>query len=93
MTDNFDRYDFIGRARQRNLQDSLRERRRLAVQALTEYSVKVTRDGRTVDELIFVTRPTLGQLVERAGQDATVVSIESMKRTVLVPGRTAEATR
>ena len=93
MTSSLDRYDFIGRARQRNLQESLRERRRLAVQALTEYCVKVTRDGRTVDELVFDTRPTLAQLVERAGQDATVVSIESMKRTVLVAGRTAEAAK
>lgn len=91
MTRNLDRYDFIGRTRQRNLQHSLRERRRLAVQALMEYSVKITRDSKTVDELVFDARPTLGQLVERAGSDATVVSIDSMKRSVLVAGRATES--
>ncbi|GAB4383656.1 hypothetical protein [Albidovulum sp.] len=38
--------------------------------------VTVTRDGRATEELIFIGAPTLGQIAERAGADAYILSIE-----------------
>lgn len=70
-----DRYDYQSRALAQRMADELRGRRRAALKAASKVSVQITRDGRSVSELIFDTPPTLAQLVERAGADAFVLAI------------------
>ena len=75
-----DRWDYIGRMRQQRLAEELRDRRREAIRAVSQVSVQVTSDGKSVDELIFDRPPTLAELMESAGPDSYVIAIERLHR-------------
>lgn len=53
----------------------VRKGRRKALAAISQYCVVTTDDGRQTREVIFDQPPTIGQLVDRVGQDAWVVSV------------------
>lgn len=59
-----------------------RLRRRRALEAITECCVTVTEDGHTTWQEVFSRPPTLGDLVDRVGNGAFVVSV-SMRRKSL----------
>lgn len=62
------------------LLDMGRERRKRALSALAEVRVLVTTDGDDAWEEVFEAPPTLGQLVERVGTRAFVVSVTTRAR-------------
>ncbi|MBV1897713.1 MAG: hypothetical protein KUG70_14725 [Rhodobacteraceae bacterium] len=58
----------------------VRKRRRNALAVISRCCVVTTDDGLETREVIFDQPPTIGQLTERVGSDAWVVSV-AMKRT------------
>ncbi len=62
--------------------DRARQGRRRALAHISRFCVTVTTDGKTTREELFDDTPTLGDIVERVGPDAFIVSI-SMKRKSL----------
>ncbi|MEZ5778123.1 MAG: hypothetical protein R3E44_07155 [Paracoccaceae bacterium] len=79
MSGTGDRYDYLGRLRRQRLEEEMRDRRLAAIKAAARVSVQVTSDGVTVNELRFEAPPTLGQLIEQAGADAFVISVERLR--------------
>jgi len=75
MTESADRYDYLGRLHRTRMEERMRERREVALRAASKVRVQITRDGTTVDELLFDTPPTLADLIARAGSDAFVLAI------------------
>lgn len=54
----------------------VRDRRRRALSSISRCCVVVTDDGRETRDLIFDHPPTIGQLADRIGPDAWVVSVK-----------------
>lgn len=61
------------------LVSAVRKGRRNALSSISRCCVVTTDDGRETREVIFDQPPTIGQLIERIGPDAWVVSV-AMKR-------------
>ncbi len=61
------------------LVSAVRKGRRNALSSISRCCVVTTDDGREMREVIFDQPPTIGQLTERVGPDAWVVSV-AMKR-------------
>ncbi|MEZ5778124.1 MAG: hypothetical protein R3E44_07160 [Paracoccaceae bacterium] len=59
----------------RRLADSARAGRRRVLPKITQCCVTVTSDGRAVQDEYFESAPTLGELVDRVGPEAYVVSV------------------
>lgn len=66
----------------RRMIDTARQGRRRALATISHICVTVTTDGQTTREELFDERPTLGQIVDRVGPKAYVVSI-TLKRKSL----------
>lgn len=66
----------------RRLTDQARQGRRRALAGISQICVTVTTDGQTTQEELFDERPTLGQIVDRVGPKAYIVSI-TLKRKSL----------
>ena len=71
----------------RGMAEQVREGRRRALLSISRCCVVVTDDGRETRELIFDHPPTIGQLADRIGPDAWVVSV-AMRR---VPQRARQS--
>ncbi len=65
--------DFIGRIRQRH-QAPASAAREPAVRRT--FVVHITRDGKTVEDLLFDTAPTIGAIAARTGTEAYVISLD-----------------
>lgn len=65
--------DFIGRIRQRHrgVNTSGRE-----PEIRRTFVVHITRDGRTTEDLLFDTAPSIGAIAARAGTEAYVISLD-----------------
>jgi hypothetical protein len=61
-----------------------RLRRRRALEAITECCVRVTEDGHTTWEEAFPRPPTLGDLVDRVGKGAFIVSVSMRRKSLRV---------
>ena len=66
-----------------------RLRRRRALEAITECCVTVTEDGHTTWEEVFPRPPTLGDLVDRVGKGAFVVSVAMRRKSLRLRVREA----
>ncbi len=82
MTMQSDRFDYLGRSAARRLGLTVRDRRRKALDSVSDVCIRVTGDGGTMRELIFDHPPTLAELVARSGSDAFVVSVQKRRREV-----------
>lgn len=80
MTIHTNRFDYIGRSTAGRIGHNVRDRRRKALDSVCDICVKVTGDGGTLHELIFDHPPTLNELLERAGQDVFLVSVQKRRR-------------
>lgn len=63
----------------RLMAEKVRDGRRRALSSISRCCIVVTDDGRETRELIFDHPPTIGQLADRIGPDAWVVSV-AMRR-------------
>ena len=81
-----DRYDYMGKCRERQRQQNLVERRRLTVPATPQVAVKVMGADAEVSEFLFDSAPTLSDLIAQAGGGATIVSVETVTRPVRLFG-------
>ena len=91
MTDTTERWNYQGRILQRRMNETLRERRRLAIRSMTHYCIKISLSDGTLQELVFDAPPTLAQLVGYVGENATVVGAASEQKSVRVQGSTDTA--
>lgn len=64
--------DFIARIRQRHQPPAP------APLPQRSFIVQITRDGRTIEELIFDRAPSIGAIAARAGTEAYVISIDML---------------
>jgi len=80
-----DRFDYLGRSISRRIVESVRDRRQKALEAVSQFQVTYTVDGKTLRKAFFDTKPTKDELMRRAGADAVIVSIEKRRH----PGRKA----
>ncbi len=80
-----DRFDYLGRSISRRIGESVRARRQQALDAVSQFQVTFTLDGKTLREAVFDTRPTQDDLIRRAGAEAVIVSIKKRRH----PGRKA----
>lgn len=77
ITDNL--IDRLNAKAARGMADKVRAARRHALLSISRCCIVVTDDGRETRELIFDHPPTIGQLSDRIGPDAWVVS-DAMRR-------------
>ena len=80
MTVMRDRWDYLGRVRDQRLEQEMRDRRLAAVRAAARICVQITTEGGSVRELLFAEPPTLMELMEQAGANASVLSVERLRR-------------
>lgn len=80
MTVTRDRWDYLGRVREQRLEQEARDRRQAAIRAAARVSVQVATAGGVVRELLFDEPPTLAELIEMAGGNAAVLSVERLRR-------------
>ena len=80
-----DRFDYLGRSVSRRISESVRARRQQALDAVSQFLVTFTVDGKTLRETVFDTRPTPEDLIHRAGAEAVIISISKRRH----PGRKA----
>lgn len=52
--------------------------------AANRFVVLVTRDGRTIEELLFERPPTLGDLFTRVGADAYILGVSAASTSVRI---------
>jgi hypothetical protein len=62
--------------------DRARQGRRRALARISRVCVTVTTDGKTTREELFDKTPTLGDIVERVGPDAFIVSIGMQRKSL-----------
>lgn len=65
--------DFIGRIRQRHRGANTSGRE---PESRRTFVVHITRDGRTTEDLLFDTAPSIGAIAARAGTEAYVISLD-----------------
>ena len=80
MTVMRDRWDYLGRVRDQRLEQEMRDRRLAAVRAAARICVQVATEGGSVRELLFAEPPTLTELMQQAGANASVLSVERLRR-------------
>ena len=66
--------DFIGRIRERHRGAADRSGREPEIRRT--FVVHITRDGRTTEDLLFDTAPSIGAIAARAGTEAYVISLD-----------------
>lgn len=66
--------DFIGRIRQRHRGTAETSGREPEIRRT--FIVHITRDGKTTEDLLFDTAPTIGAIAARAGTEAYVISLD-----------------
>lgn len=66
--------DFIGRIRQRHRGAAGTSGRDPEIRRT--FVVHITRDGRTTEDLLFDTAPSIGAIAARAGTEAYVISLD-----------------
>ncbi len=82
-----DRFDYLGHSVARRIAETMRARRQQALDAVFEFHVTYTTDGKSRLEARFDSRPTPGDITRLAGTEAEILSIEKRRH----PGRKASA--
>ncbi|WP_347312878.1 hypothetical protein [Defluviimonas sp. SAOS-178_SWC] len=67
--------DFIGRVRQRHQAPEATRKPETHI-----FVVHVTRDGKTVEDLLFDRAPSIGAIAARVGTEAYVISLDMIER-------------